>query len=185
MAPDDTRGASVGAQSSALPRSGHGLPNTALQASAITAAVRGSAAPVAALNGCCCDVAMDDWDDLFDAVKERLLWVASPQFGVSIQLEPERPLDRVTFGGIARLQRSVLECVAALDQLHRTVINEMNRRPQLLPADADGPAKAKASRTDRLTLFGPPTALASGAGFRERVAHQLSKLPLRGGQPDS
>lgn len=96
------------------------------------------------------DVAIDDWDDLFDAVKARLRLAVS---------ESRR-------GTGASFQASVLECAAALDQLHAMMRHELGR------------AGAEAARPgplhDGLTLV-PHRDL-----FRQRLDHLLDlAAPVR------
>ncbi len=73
------------------------------------------------------DVALDDWDALFCAVKARLTWLAS-----------DRPLHTATerdgesaANAAAHLRAGVLECVVALDQLHNTLTHEDSRRGEV------------------------------------------------------
>lgn len=55
-------------------------------------------------------VAVGDWDVLFDAVKSRLRLIAH---------EPQGSTNGATIdAALAHIQANVLECVAALDQLH-------------------------------------------------------------------
>ena len=58
------------------------------------------------------DIAVEDWDDLFSAVKERLRRIASEQRAQT----PGPPAP----DSVGRIQASVLECVEALEQLHAT-----------------------------------------------------------------
>lgn len=69
------------------------------------------------------DVAMADWEDLLNAVKERLRLTV----GDWLVSAPE-PRVHVRAGWV---QASVLECVAALDQLQNTLANELARCQQL------------------------------------------------------
>ena len=61
------------------------------------------------------DVAMSDWDDLFDAITARLVSLAAGT-------------------GAGSVQRDVLECVAAMEQLHSTLTRE-RLRARLLEFD--------------------------------------------------
>ncbi len=70
------------------------------------------------------DMAVEDWDALFRAVEVRLrstvgepLAVAAPQTQV--------------YGAAVGVQTIVLECVAALEQLHTALKHERARREQL------------------------------------------------------
>ena len=72
------------------------------------------------------DVALDDWDALFDAVKMRLTQLATGR------TEPSATgPGGDTAGDVARLRGDVLECVAALNQLHTTLTHEDSRRGEL------------------------------------------------------
>ena len=66
------------------------------------------------------DIPLEDWDDLFGAVKARLRQIV----GEGLADLPEPHLR----GAVARMQANVLECVAALDQLHTTPLNEPGRQ---------------------------------------------------------
>lgn len=60
------------------------------------------------------NVAFEDWDAMFTAVKARLMLVARAPDGIT-------PAPTVGDSAqVARLYVTVLECVAALDQLHST-----------------------------------------------------------------
>ena len=69
------------------------------------------------------DVAMDDWDDLFRAVKVRLRQTVAERAGKAGAPEMIETLSRIRAG--------VLECVEALDQLHSTLRHETDRRRYL------------------------------------------------------
>ena len=66
------------------------------------------------------NVAIGDWDDLLAAVKARLRLIVG-----EVRVATVEPPLRDT---VAWVQDSVLECVAALDQLHSTLANELERR---------------------------------------------------------
>ncbi|MDE2296955.1 MAG: hypothetical protein KGK18_02205, partial [Burkholderiales bacterium] len=68
------------------------------------------------------DVAFNDWDDLFNAVKSRLTLTVGELSALS---EPQAR------GTADRIRASVLECVGALDQLQTTLTNQIARRQQL------------------------------------------------------
>ena len=70
------------------------------------------------------DVAIEDWDALFEAVLERLR--ASVE-----NCKAVAPLERRAHWGHAR--SSVLECVEALDQLHHAATHEFARHPLDVP----------------------------------------------------
>lgn len=65
-------------------------------------------------------VAIDDWDDLLGAVKARLRLIVGEVRATTIE-PPARD-------SVAWVQDSVLECVAALDQLHTTLAHELAQR---------------------------------------------------------
>jgi diguanylate cyclase len=69
------------------------------------------------------DVAIGDWDDLLSAVKARLR--------LTVGALPASTPEPQAHDAAARTQASVLECVAALDQLHTTLTHELGRRQQL------------------------------------------------------
>lgn len=69
------------------------------------------------------DIALRDWDDLLNAVKERLRLTVGKSLATTTE-----PLVN---GTAAWVQSSVLECVTALDQLHMTLTHELGRRQHL------------------------------------------------------
>ena len=69
------------------------------------------------------DVAIADWEDLLNAVKERLRLTV----GKWLVTTPEPPVHAKA----GWVQASVLECVTALDQLQVTLANELGRCRQL------------------------------------------------------
>ena len=95
---------------------GHGLPARVLFA----AADQSAHAPPPCAPG---DVSMADWHDLLNAVKARLLLTASEDFVESRGQRLERTLEMV--------QTEMIDCVAALDQLHTTLSNELERHKNL------------------------------------------------------
>jgi hypothetical protein len=64
-------------------------------------------------------VAIEDWDILLSAVKARLTLTVGEEPGLRVHDDA------------GRVRASVLECVAALDQLHTTMTHELDRRRQL------------------------------------------------------
>ena len=117
------------------------------------------------------DVALGDWDELFRAVKARLRSTAG---GLSAAA-PEAALR----DGAARAQASVLECVAALDQLHLTLAHELDRRRppgrsavDARPAAAD--VGADAARARHVIGLDRPPALPHGSLLRERLDAALA-----------
>lgn len=69
------------------------------------------------------DVAIGDWDDLLSMVKARLKRTVAG-LGAS-------PLELATQDAPGQVEASVLDCVAALDQLHATLKHEFARRNSL------------------------------------------------------
>lgn len=93
------------------------------------------------------DVAIADWEDLLNAVKERLRLTV----GEWLVSAPE-PRVHVRAGWV---QASVLECVAALDQLQNTVANELARH-QLLKPELDAATIALAQTRAELVAIREP-----------------------------
>ena len=74
-------------------------------------------APSAPVRGPVADVAIDDWQDLLNAIKARLRQtVGGPA--------APRPMDAATF---LQIQAGVLDCAAALEQLQTTLAHELGR----------------------------------------------------------
>ncbi len=102
------------------------------------------------------DIAIEDWDILMGAVKERL----RVSVGERLAAIPETPLQDAA----DQVRASVLECVEALDQLQTTQRLELSRRQRL-----------------ELDLFDARTALAqarielAGTQMQERRAHHLAR----------
>jgi diguanylate cyclase len=69
------------------------------------------------------DVAIEQWDDLFSAVKATLRLTVDERSAESTEVQTRRTTGQIQVG--------VQECVAALDQLHATLTNELGRRHQL------------------------------------------------------
>lgn len=76
-----------------------------------------------ALDGASTDVAMDDWDDLFRAVKARLRRIVAERPGAKTETDLQDALSQIRTG--------VLECVGAMEQLQSTLVHEASRRHQL------------------------------------------------------
>ena len=118
------------------------------------------------------DVAVGDWDIMLRAVKLRLHSSAEP--APATEPHPQSALD---------LMRSeVLECVAAIDQLHATISHHIDRGHALEGAVAaahvalaevrcelaSSHAEERAAR--RMAAHDDLTELPNGAGFRARLA---------------
>lgn len=122
------------------------------------------------------DIAIDDWDDLFDAVKARLRLAVSES--------------RRGAGAGASFQTSVLECAAALDQLHTMLHVELGRRRRVeldavvvpsavAPAGLTGRAGAEAAQSGPLH-DGLATSVPHRDLFRQRLDHLLDlAAPVR------
>jgi len=106
-----------------------------------------------------------DWDDLFSAVKQRLARVVSTQDLSSGSAAP-------TTG---QTRSAILECVAALDQLHATVTTELMRRDGLEMAVFE--AQTSLAQV-RAALMGTQE---DERRARHKAAHDdLTELPNRG-----
>ena len=70
------------------------------------------------------DVAIGDWDALFSAVEARLTSTVGELLGVLPETSASMSANRI--------RTSVLECVAALHQLHSTVTHELTHRQRLV-----------------------------------------------------
>jgi diguanylate cyclase (GGDEF)-like protein len=120
------------------------------------------------------DVSMTDWDALFDAVKERLRLVAHPATAGDSAAQ-------------ALAQRDVLECVAALDQLHITLRHEFGRSQRIERELRAAHAAAAASRvaapiarpvgrsSPRSDIETGVRLLPNGRFFRDRLGQALAQ----------
>lgn len=124
------------------------------------------------------DVAICDWDDLFNAVKERLKTVTA---------ECPSSVGKPSWPCSARqVKATVLECTAALDHLHQTLAHELGRRQQLELEVFDAQtalAQARAElvgtqagerRARHLALHDSLTSLPNRGFFIERLDHALA-----------
>ena len=87
------------------------------------------AVSIGAAGGGSSDVAISDWDELFSAVEARLTATVGELFAVLPGTSASVCANRIRI--------SVLECVAALHQLHSTVTHELARRQRLEAELAD------------------------------------------------
>lgn len=150
---------------------------------ATTRAADAGRAADGAAPGPSCDVAIGDWDELFRAVKARLRSTAGELSAAAT--EP------AVHDAARWAQASMLECVAALDQLHLTLTHELDRRrpPGFGPFDAParpvlpraGPGNGRAG-TGRTRHAGPadrPSWLPNGHLLRERLDAALAQAEPR------
>ena len=118
------------------------------------------------------DVVMGDWDVMLSAVKLRLRSSAEPR-----PVPEPHPQDTLDL-----LRTDVLQCVAALDQLHATVAHHIERGRALEGAVAAAQAALAEVRRElasshaderaarRMAIHDDLTELPNGAGFRARLA---------------
>ena len=127
------------------------------------------------LPGVSADVAIRDWDDLLCAVKARLRLIAGERLGAT----PEaRAHDTAV-----RVQAGVVDCVAALDQLHTTLTNELARREQLELQVFDARASLALVRAEiagsgadrHLIPLDSVASLSKGSFFHARVDYALAR----------
>lgn len=78
------------------------------------------------------DIAIDDWNALFRAVEDRLRLAVGEPLAAALQAQPP--------GAAVGVQTIVLECVAALGQLHVALMHERERRERLVLGVLDGQA---------------------------------------------
>lgn len=124
------------------------------------------------------DIAMADWDFLFSAVTARLITVVNESLG---EASSPAPTDRVCRG-----HADALECVAALEQLHRAALCEIRRHEQLEARLIDTQAALAQARSElldsqaakrqasHLAMHDRLTALPNRSLFRERLNHLLT-----------
>ncbi len=124
------------------------------------------------------DIAICDWDDLFNAVKARLNSVVCEC--------PSSAGPRSLPRSGRQVKTVVQECTADLDQLHQTMANELGRRQQLELEVFDtrtALAQARAElvgtqagerRARHLALHDSLTSLPNRGFFMERLNHALA-----------
>jgi len=125
------------------------------------------------------DIVIEDWEDLFSAVKARLREAVGG--GLAATSEPNGH-------DTGRIRASVLDCVAALDQLHTTLAHELSRRRQLQHEIFDAQAALAQARAElvgtragerharHLALHDSLTTLPNRSFFRERLDHALAHV---------
>lgn len=118
------------------------------------------------------DVALGDWDVMLSAVKLRLRSSAEPR-----PVPAPHPQDTLDL-----MRTEVLQCVAALDQLHAAVAHHIERGRALEGAVAAAQAALAEARRElasshaeeraarRMAVHDDLTELPNGAGFRARLA---------------
>lgn len=133
------------------------------------------------------DVAVNDWDDLFSAVKSRL----------RSTLEQAKALDEpgALIEAAARVRANVLDCLVALDQLQNTALHEFARGSQLelqlfdtwtelaqVRAEPATP-RDRLSKAQHGALCDSLTSLASRCQFLARLDQALAALPVLAALP--
>lgn len=128
---------------------------------------------------------VDDWDALLNAVKAGLRLAVVGNQRLAATSEPQ------VHDTASRVQASLLECVAALDQLHTTLKRELGRRRQLELEVFDVHAALARARAElagtqarerharHLALHDSLTSLPNRSFFRERLVHALTHVETR------
>jgi diguanylate cyclase (GGDEF)-like protein len=128
-------------------------------------------------------VAIEDYDDLLGAVTERLRQTVSEGPAAAKPLQAGAVSDNV--------KSSMLECVEALDQLHMTLKDDLERRRLLELEVASAKialertraelidTEAEARRANHLALHDSLTALPNRGFFRERLEYALKLMTLQ------
>lgn len=107
------------------------------------------------------DIAAEDWELLFGAVLVRLQ--------LTVDDDPGGVLPGGRVAPHCRIQSTVVECIAALEQLHAALAHEARRRLQLEQALCE--AREALARA----LSGPPgSAPVAGSGDQPHQRHQRS-----------
>ena len=164
-------------------RNGARAPAVAANATVAEFGAAAKPAPRASAAELAFDVAIGDWEDLLSAVKSRL----SATAGALLDGPPDQHPEHAA----ARTQASVLECVAALDQLHITLRHELARGAQLEQELADLQSSLAHARREllgtqagerharHLALHDSLTQLPNRSFFHERLAHTLGRAERR------
>lgn len=120
----------------------------------------------------------EDWDALFNAVKDRLTRYATP---VALQMP----------GPALRVRTGVLECVEALDQLHQLLAIERKGRQELEHSLQEAramlaqvraeliSAQGGAEQARHLALHDSLTSLPNHRNFHARLRDAISQAPRR------
>jgi diguanylate cyclase (GGDEF)-like protein len=126
-------------------------------------------------------VPLEDWVDLVVAIEARLSDSVSEQLPGTHPLEPPE--------GSSRVRASVLECVAALDQLHSTLQAELQLRQTLELQVFDAQTELAQARSElagtragekqarHMALHDALTSLPNRSFFHERLDGTLAKAP--------
>lgn len=161
-----------------MQKTSHALTREALERAARTGTLPSAHAP----DDPSCDVAIEDWDTLLIAVKDRLTAVVSGH--------GDQSCTTLSSGMSCVVQASVRECVSALDQLHLTYTHEQARRQhlerELLSAQMQlahtlaelAGTQAGEQRARHQALHDDLTNLPNGIGFRARLNRRLSGADL-------
>jgi diguanylate cyclase len=125
------------------------------------------------------DIGLGEWEDLLCAVKDRLRQTVAEPIGGPQAAHPHDILGSV--------QASVLDCVAALDQLHATLSHELGRRQGLelqvfdaltelaqVRAELVG-TRSEEKRSRHLALHDSLTSLPNHGCFRDRLCRALAR----------
>ena len=112
-----------------------GMTRTALMRSEPALSAPPASLPTAAAPDAALEIPTTDWDDLFHAVLDRLSHAGRH---TSMPLPGSAP-NAVT----SDIRATVLECVAALEQLHASLTQERKWRQQAAPLATDPDARGK------------------------------------------
>lgn len=121
------------------------------------------------------DVSLADWSVLLDAVKLRLRASVAGPSGPSELAGPQLAGAASPAAPSPQLQRTVLECVDALDQLQSTLLHELARRLQLELQVFDAQVALAQARSELGARLGAVGA-GSGAGAGAQAATPMAPL---------